>query len=59
MENNLELETIIAPNLLEDFVMERRIHDLFKDKKVVIFGLPGAFTPTCSSTHLPGRRREV
>jgi len=28
--------------------------DLFKDKKVVLFALPGAFTPTCSSTHLPG-----
>lgn len=28
--------------------------DIFKDKKIIIFGLPGAFTPTCSSTHLPG-----
>jgi len=28
--------------------------DLFKGKKVVVFALPGAFTPTCSSTHLPG-----
>jgi peroxiredoxin len=28
--------------------------DLFKGKRVVIFSLPGAFTPTCSSTHLPG-----
>lgn len=27
--------------------------DLFKDKTVVLFALPGAFTPTCSSTHLP------
>lgn len=27
---------------------------IFKDKKVVLFALPGAFTPTCSSTHLPG-----
>lgn len=27
--------------------------DLFKDKTVVVFSLPGAFTPTCSSTHLP------
>ena len=28
--------------------------DLFKNKKVIVIGLPGAFTPTCSSTHLPG-----
>lgn len=27
--------------------------DLFKGKKVVVFALPGAFTPTCSTTHLP------
>jgi glutathione-dependent peroxiredoxin len=28
--------------------------DLFTGKSVVVFSLPGAFTPTCSSTHLPG-----
>ncbi len=28
--------------------------DLFKGKRVVLFALPGAFTPTCSSAHLPG-----
>ncbi len=27
--------------------------ELFKGKTVVVFSLPGAFTPTCSSTHLP------
>lgn len=28
--------------------------DIFKNKNIVLFSLPGAFTPTCSSTHLPG-----
>lgn len=32
--------------------------DLFKDKTVIVFSLPGAFTPTCSSSHLP-RYNEV
>ncbi|MGB7273481.1 MAG: glutathione peroxidase [Geitlerinemataceae cyanobacterium] len=28
--------------------------ELFAGKTVIVFSLPGAFTPTCSSTHLPG-----
>ena len=31
--------------------------EIFDGKKIVVFGLPGAFTPTCSSTHLPGYER--
>jgi len=32
--------------------------EMFKGKRVVLFALPGAFTPTCSSTHLPGYEME-
>ena len=33
---------------------DKTTDDIFKGKKVVVFSLPGAFTPTCSSTHAPG-----
>ena len=44
----------------EIFVLEngepikKNIEDLFKNKKTVIFGLPGAYTSVCSAKHLPG-----
>lgn len=32
---------------------DKTTEDIFAGKKVVVFSLPGAFTPTCSSNHLP------
>ena len=32
----------------------RTAEDLFDGKKVIVFSLPGAFTPTCSEQQLPG-----
>ncbi len=33
---------------------EMSTEDLFRGKRVVLFAVPGAFTPTCSARHLPG-----
>ena len=44
----------------EFFIMEdgnpvkKTTSEFFKDKKVVLFGLPGAYTSVCSAKHLPG-----
>ena len=41
-------------NLLQDGVQAVDTHELFDGKKVLMFAVPGAFTPTCSAKHLPG-----
>ena len=33
--------------------VDTKSEELFRDRTVVVFSLPGAFTPTCSSSHVP------
>ncbi|MGB5679231.1 MAG: glutathione peroxidase [Gammaproteobacteria bacterium] len=55
------LENREGKNVPESTFRTRRNHewvdinsrDIFRNKTVVVFALPGAFTPTCSSTHVP------
>jgi glutaredoxin/glutathione-dependent peroxiredoxin len=41
-------------SVLRDGVQQVTTDDVFKGRKVVLFSVPGAFTPTCSERHLPG-----
>ncbi|ENM8380717.1 TPA: peroxiredoxin [Vibrio alginolyticus] len=40
--------------LTADGIVNHDVTELFANKKVVLFAVPGAFTPTCSEAHLPG-----
>lgn len=49
LQEYIEVETAgcpVGPNTFN-------VQDLVKGKKIVIFGLPGAYTPTCSAKHVP------
>ena len=41
--------------IIEDGIpVKKHILEFFKDKKIILFGLPGAYTSVCSAKHLPG-----
>jgi peroxiredoxin len=49
-----KLPSIDLQHKIDNSVETINSDDLFAGKKVVLFALPGAFTPTCSASHLPG-----
>ena len=46
--------SVTVQQMQEKGVTNLNSDELFGGKKVVVFALPGAFTPTCSNAHLPG-----
>jgi peroxiredoxin len=49
-----KVPSVKLKTMTKDGIKDLTTDELFKGKKVAIFGLPGAFTPTCSAKHLPG-----
>ena len=49
-----KIPAVTLKNLTSDGMKDMATADVFKDKKVVMFAVPGAFTPTCTAKHLPG-----
>ena len=48
-----KVPAVTFPIITDDGWNSRNYDDIFANKTVVVFSLPGAFTPTCSSSHLP------
>ncbi|AXY03373.1 peroxiredoxin [Vibrio alfacsensis] len=48
------LPSATLSELTADGMVNHQVSELFANKKVVLFAVPGAFTPTCSEAHLPG-----
>ncbi len=49
-----KIPSVTLKHMTADGMADLSADELFGGKKVVLFALPGAFTPTCSAKHLPG-----
>ena len=54
VSNGDKIPSATLKTLTPDGVIDINVEEYFSDKKIVVFSVPGAFTPTCSAKHLPG-----
>ena len=54
VSNGDNIPSATLKTLTPDGVIDINVEEYFSDKKIVVFSVPGAFTPTCSAKHLPG-----
>ena len=56
---NDQLPDLELFQLISGEPVKKKVSEIIKNKKVVMFGLPGAFTSVCSAKHLPGYIKNV
>ena len=56
---NDQLSDVEVFQLINGDPVKKKISEIIKNKKVVMFGLPGAYTSVCSTKHLPGYIKNV
>ncbi len=49
-----KIPSVTLQQKIDNLVSDISTDEIFSGKKVALFSLPGAFTPTCSAAHLPG-----
>jgi len=54
IQENASMPSGELSQLIDGNMITHNTDELFANKKVVLFAVPGAFTPTCSAAHLPG-----
>lgn len=54
IEAGQTVPAVVLKHMTPDGIKDISTADLFAGKKVILFGLPGAYTPICSTSHLPG-----
>ena len=54
IQSGQKLPEIMLKHMTAEGIKDISTKELFEGKKVILFGVPGAYTPVCSTKHLPG-----